>query len=91
MSAVVLFVELDIVPGEREAFLARDQEHRGKVQKNEPDCQRFDISVPENGANKVRLYEVYADQKAFDHHMETEYMKAYRADTGSMVANRQIT
>ena len=91
MSAVVLFVELDIVPGQREAFLARAQEHRGNVQENEPDCQRFDISVPENGANKVRLYEVYADQKAFDHHMETLYMKAYRADTGSMVANRQLT
>ena len=91
MSAVVLFDELDIVPGQREAFLARAEEHRGNVQKNEPDCQRFDISVPENGANKVRLYEVYADQKAFDHHMETEYMKAYRADTGSMVDNRQLT
>ena len=91
MSAVVLFVDLDIVTGQREAFLARAQEHRGNVQENEPDCQRFDISVPENGANKVRLYEVYADQKAFDHHMETEYMKAYRADTGSMVDNRQLT
>ena len=91
MSAVVLFVELDIVPGQREAFLARAQEHRENVQKNEPDCKCFDISVPENKVNKVRLYEVYADQVAFDHHMETEYMMAYRADTGSMVANRQLT
>ncbi len=91
MSAIVLFVELDTVPGQRDAFLARAREHRGNVQKNEPDCQRFDISVPDDEDNKVRLYEVYADQAAFDHHMETAYMKAYRADTGPMVANRQLT
>ena len=91
MSAVVLFVELDIVPGQRVAFLARAREHRGNVHKNEPDCQRFDISVPDDEASRVRLYEVYSDQAAFDHHMETEYMKAYRADTGPMVANRQLT
>ena len=91
MSAVVLFVELDIVPGQRDAFLARAREHRRNVQKNEPDCQRFDISVPVDEASRVRLYEVYSDQAAFDHHTETEYMKAYRVDTGPMVANRQLT
>ena len=91
MSAVVLFVELDIVLGQRDAFLARAREHRGNVQKNEADCLRFDISVPDDDDNKVRLYEVYADQAAFDHHMETPYMAEYRTDTGPMVANRQLT
>ena len=38
----------------------------------------------------MRLYEVYDDQAAVDHHMQTEYMAAYRADTASMVADRQI-
>jgi quinol monooxygenase YgiN len=91
MSAVVLFVEIDTVPGQRDAFLARVREHRGNVIKNEPGCQRFDISVPDDGDDKVRLYEVYADQAAFDLHMETAYMKEYRADTGLMVANRLLT
>ncbi len=88
MSIVVLFVELEIAPGRRDAFLARARPHRGNVLKNEPGCQRFDISTPDETENTVRLYEVYADQAAFDHHMETDYMKAYQADTGEMVANR---
>jgi quinol monooxygenase YgiN len=88
--SVALFVELDIVPGQRDAFLARAREHRGNVMKNEPGCQRFDISVPDDGDDKVRLYEVYADQAAFDLHMETAYMKEYRADTGAMVAGRVL-
>ena len=91
MSAIVLFVEIDTVPGQKDAFLARVREHRANVQKNEPDCQCFDISVPDDGNDMVRLYEVYADQAAFDLHMATEYMQEYRADTGPMVANRKLT
>ncbi len=91
MSAVVLFVEIDTVSGQKDAFLARVREHRGNVQRNEPGCQCFDISVPDDGDDKVRLYEVYADQAAFDLHMATEHMKEYRTDTGPMVANRQLT
>ncbi len=90
MSAVVLFVEIDTVPGQKDAFLARVRVHRANVQKNEPGCQCFDISVPDDGDDKVRLYEVYADQAAFDHHMETTYMKEYRADTAPMVAGRVL-
>ena len=91
MSAVVLFVEIDTVAGQKDAFLTRVREHRANVRKNEPGCQCFDISVPDDGDDKVRLYEVYADQAAFDLHMETNHMKEYRADTGLMVAGRVIT
>lgn len=90
MSSIVLFVELEIAPGKRDAFVARAQEHRGNVLKNEAGCERFDISVPDDTENTVRLYEVYTDQAAFNLHMETDYMKAYREDTGSMVANRSL-
>ncbi len=94
MSAVVLFVEIDTVAGQKDAFLARVREHRANVRKNEPGCQCFDIAVPDDGddpgGDKVRLYEVYADQAAFDLHMETNHMKEYRADTGLMVAGRVI-
>lgn len=90
MSAVVLFVEIDTVAGRRDAFLARVREHRANVQRNEPGCQCFDISVPDDGDDKVRLYEVYADQAAFDLHMATEYMKEYRSDTGAMITSRVL-
>ena len=91
MSVIVLFVELEIVAGRRDDFVARARQHRDNVLKNEPDCQRFDISVPDDTENVVRLYEVYADQAAFDHHMGTPYMAEYRADTGDMVVNRVLT
>ena len=90
MSAVVLLVELKIAEGKRDAFIARGIQHRERVLKNEPGYLRFDIVVPDGTADVVRLYEVYDDQDAVDHHMKTDYMAAYRADTAPMVADREI-
>ena len=89
MSTLVLLVELTIKAGQLDAFLARARAHRTNVLSNEAGCKGFDLLVPEEGGDTVFLYEVYADQAAIDHHMETPYMKEYMADTGPMIASRK--
>ena len=91
MPSVVLFVNLQIVEGEINAFIERARQHREMVLAREPECQRFDISIPEDDENTVNLYEVYADEAAFQHHLETSYMKAYMEDTTSMIESRERT
>ena len=91
MSAIVLHVELTLHPEHRDAYLARALQHRDNVRENEPACQRFDISVEEENPNLVRLYEVYNDEAAVQHHMQTPYMNAYRDETAPMIANRKLT
>ena len=91
MPAVVLFVTLQITADKMAKFLGRVREHRNNVLKSEPDCLRFDISKPDQRENTIQLYEVYANQAAFDHHMETPYMKAYMEDTAPMIENRERT
>ena len=66
MPSVVLFVNLKIVEGEINAFVKRAREHRERVLASEPDCQRFDISIPVDDENTVNLYEVYADEAALE-------------------------
>ena len=90
MSAVVLLVELKIAEGRRDAFIARARQHRERVLENEPGCRRFDIAVPDGTTDVVRIYEVYDDRDAVDRHMRTDYMAAFREDTASMVADREI-
>lgn len=90
MSAIVLLVELKTAPGQRDRYVARAREHRGNVIANEPGCQRFDIAIPDEGDDRVYLYEVYTDEAALETHMNTEYMQQYRADTGPMIAERAI-
>ena len=88
MSSLVLLVELTINAGRMDAFLARAREHRSSVLSHEPDCKGFELLVPTEDGDTVFLYEVYADQAAIDHHMQTPYMKQYLADTGPMIAKR---
>ena len=88
MSTLVLLVELTLNAGRMDAFLARAREHRSNVLSHEPDCKGFELLVPTEDGDTVFLYEVYADQAAIDHHMQTPYMKQYLADTGPMIAKR---
>ena len=85
---VSLFVQIRTRPGTRDRFLDRVTRHRKTVLANEPYCQRFDVMVPEGSEDQVCLYEVYDDADALKAHGETPHMKAYRADTADMVAER---
>ena len=89
MTSFALVVELEVNPGQKEAFLARARRHRDAVLKNEPGCRCFDLLTPQDGGEVVFLYEVYADQEALDAHFETPYMKQYLEDTAPMLASRK--
>jgi quinol monooxygenase YgiN len=88
MSKVALVVELEMVPGQRDAFLDRVRQHGKMCLEREPGCHVFDVLVPDEGGDRVFLYEVYADKAAVEHHVSTPYMARYLEDTGPMIAQR---
>jgi autoinducer 2-degrading protein len=81
-------VDLDIVPAERENFLAAIKEN-GAAAAKEPGCRRFDILSLASDPNHFFLYEVYDNEAAFKAHRETEHFKKYAATAGKMVAKRE--
>jgi len=91
MSAIALVVEIRTAPGRRDDFVARALAHRDTVRDAEPGCLRFDVMTAEGEADRVFLYEVYADEAALEAHFETPHMKRYLADTGPMIAGRSRT
>ena len=80
-------VDLDIVPAERENFLAAIKEN-GAAAAKEPGCRRFDILNLGSDPNHFFLYEVYDNEAAFKAHRETDHFKKYMAAAGKMVAKR---
>ena len=80
-------VDLDIVPAERDKYLAAITEN-GAAAAKEPGCKRFDILNLGSDPNHFLLYEVYDNEAAFKAHRETEHFKKYMATTGKMVAKR---
>ena len=80
-------VDIDVVPAERENYLAAITEN-GMAAVKEPGCRRFDILNLANDPNHFLLYEVYDNEAAFQAHRATEHFKKYAATTGNMVAKR---
>ena len=80
-------VDLDIVPAERENFLAAIKEN-GAASAKEPGCRRFDILNLATDPNHFFLYEVFDNEAALKAHRETEHFKKYQATASKMIAKR---
>jgi (4S)-4-hydroxy-5-phosphonooxypentane-2,3-dione isomerase len=80
-------VDLDILPAERDNFLAAIKEN-GAAAAKEPGCKRFDILNLASDPNHFFLYEVYDNEAALKAHRETEHFKKFAAAAAKMVAKR---
>ena len=87
--ALSLFVTITLKPGARDKFVEIATAHRGRVLDRESGCHHFDVLVQDGENNQVCLYEIYEDQAALDLHVATDYMAAYREQTGDMTVGRE--
>lgn len=79
MSFVVL-PEFYVAPENLSAFLAAARADAEASVATEPGCLQFDVVVQQGeGLAKVLFYEVYTDRAAFDAHLETPHLAAFRA------------
>src|SRR5258708_30791704 len=83
----VLSVDLRIKRENVESFIAKAIENAADSRK-EPGCRQFDVLVDPKDRTQVMLYEVYADEKAFDAHQQSAHFKKYLAETGAPAALR---
>ena len=80
-------VEIDVVPSDRDSYLAAITEN-GAATVKEPGCRRFDILNLASDPNHFLLYEIYENEAALKAHRETDHFKKYAATTAKMVAKR---
>lgn len=84
----VLSVDLRIKPENVEAFIAKAIEN-ATASRKEAGCKQFDVLVDPKDRTAVMLYEVYADDKAFDAHQQTAHFKKYVAEAVPLLASRE--
>jgi quinol monooxygenase YgiN len=90
VSGYVVCVEFDIRRELFERFRPLMVENAAASVRDEPGCQQFDVCVPEDGATRVFLYEVYDDEAAFKAHLETAHFKRFAEATREMIEARRI-
>jgi quinol monooxygenase YgiN len=83
-------VDIDVVPGQIENYLAAIKEVGAATIKTEPGCSVFDITVSQKDPNHLFIFEVYDNAAAFDTHLKTGHYKKYAATAKDIVAKREV-
>jgi (4S)-4-hydroxy-5-phosphonooxypentane-2,3-dione isomerase len=83
-------VEIDVVPGQIENYLAAIREVGAATLKTEPGCSEFDITVSQKDPNRLFIFEVYDNADAFDTHLKSDNYKKYAAAAKDIVAKREV-
>ena len=85
----VVTVKFDIKPQEWEEFLPIIL-CNAKASLRENECYHFDVCINEE-QKKIFLYEVYADQDAFDFHLKTDHFLSFDDQTIKMIDAKEIS
>ena len=84
----VLQVSIRIKPENVDAFMKKLRENAAAARK-EPGCKQFDVVIDPKDRSQVMLYEVYADEKAFEEHQKGAAFKKYVAEAVPLLASRE--
>jgi quinol monooxygenase YgiN len=68
MSKYAIVATIKTVPGKRDDYLAFLKAHGKRCLATEPGTLQFEILVPQQEADTIMLYELYASPEAFQTH-----------------------
>lgn len=80
MTKLAVIATIKLAPEHRDTYLQALRAHAARCRVTEPGTLVFDILVPQDDAASVMLYEVYADEAAFQAHLTGESIKQVRRD-----------
>jgi quinol monooxygenase YgiN len=90
MSGFVIVVDFRIKPGAMQNFRRLIDENAKASVRDEPGCRRFDVLANRTEADRILLYEVYADRAAFDAHVRTPHFAAFDRESAALVADKSV-
>lgn len=91
MEPLVLMVQMQAKPEQREKFLELALENAQAARSTEPGCQQFDVIVDPEDPNRVAFYEVYDGKDALEAHRQTAHFKKYFEKAVPLLASRKLT
>lgn len=82
----VVIADLEIDPERFDKFVELMMVN-ARSSRKEPGCERFDVVVPQDGAARIALFEVYKDEAAFKQHQGSDHYRAFVQARGDMIKN----
>lgn len=87
----VIAVTFKVAPENAGAFNTLVHAQAKNSLEKEQGCHQFDVCEDPASPGTVFLYELYTDEAAFKHHLETDHFKQFDADVASMVLDKQVS
>lgn len=86
----IRWAELEIDARQTAAFGAAAREHVNAAIQNEAGLLALHVTQEVEQPTQVRVFEMYADEKAYQTHLETPHFKRFVAATQAMITARQV-
>lgn len=86
----VRIAELEIDPAQLEGYKAAVKEEMEASVRVEPGVLAIYAVAEKENPSKLRFFEVYADEAAFNSHRESAHFKKYAATTKDMIKSRKL-
>ncbi len=86
----VVTVDFQVASAHAARFLGEVVTNAECSLRNEAGCHRFDVAVDKSDRAHVFLYELYADEDAFQHHLATDHFKAFDAKVSRWVMSKKV-
>lgn len=86
----VVTVDFEVKPEHAAQFCEAVTAQARNSLERETQCLRFDVSVDRDDASHFFLYELYADQPAFQSHMNTEHFHHFDQSVRDWVLTKTV-
>jgi quinol monooxygenase YgiN len=90
MSKVFLFVEIEVQPGQAEAFIGKLRSHIDVV-RSEEGCESIELYMNSTNENMVHVWEIWSNRELWDAHMANSASSAWREIAADYVHGEKIT
>jgi quinol monooxygenase YgiN len=84
MSKYAIVATIKTVPGKRDEYLTFLKAHGKRCLATEPGTLQFEIMVPQEEADTIMLYELYASPEAFQTHWNGASIQQMRQEAGAL-------
>ena len=86
----VRIAELEIDPAQLESYKAAVKEEMETSVRVEPGVLAIYAVAEKNNSSKLRFFEMYADEAAYNAHIESAHFKKYVKTTKDMITSRRL-
>ena len=86
----VRVADIEVDPAQREAFISAVKEEMDESIRVESGVLALYAVAEKDRPSSLRFFEVYADEAAYDAHLQSPHFRKYRATTEPMIRSRAL-